>query len=270
MVLLAIAIVVALLITIVLPLVAGFLLNKRTGVAWRVVSYGALGYFITQVLMTLIFSGFTALVNNGILNISDQAFANWQLVLSILIGAVIGVLIRWAGMKFIKEDLTTLKAAYGIGVGYGGVESVLLVGLPLLTTFISMVGNIDIDPQTTTLDPEIVRQIEELWQVNPLIPLAGSLERISAFVMHIAVTILILQFFKRNKPIWLAAAIGLELLMNGLVIGLSQIGLSYGWIILVSAILMAGNVYLLYRLGAFNIKASKDNEPLRDGSSIDP
>jgi len=262
MVLLAIAIVIALLITIGLPIAAGFLLNKRAGVAWRIVMYGALGYFITQALLTLVFSGFTYLVDNGILTLSDRAFLIWQLVLSVLLAAIIGVLIRWVGMKTIKEDLNTLKGAYGIGVGYGGVESVLMVGLPLLTTFITMVSNVNIDPQTTTLDPAVAAQIEQLWQVNSFIPLAGALERISAFIMHITVTILILQTFKQNNRIWLAAAIGLEVLVNGLIVGLSEAGLEYGWIIFVSVLLMVGNVYLLFRLGAFNLEGFGRKEEL--------
>jgi uncharacterized membrane protein YhfC len=269
MVLLAIAIVIALLITIGLPIVGGILLNRRSGVAWRVVMYGALGYFITQALLTLIFGGFTSLVDKGILVLSDQAFLIWQLVLSILLAAVIGVLIRWIGMKTIKEDLRSLKAAYGIGVGYGGVESVLLVGLPLLTTFVSMVSNINIDPQTTTLTPEVAVQIEQLWEVNPLIPLAGSLERISAFIMHITVTVLILQVFKRDNPNWLAAAVGLEALVNGLIVGLSEAGLEFGWIVLLSVLLLAGNVFLLYRLGAFNLKGFGKKERLDRNTTSD-
>ncbi len=262
MILLAIAIVIALLITIGLPIVGGFLLNRRSGVAWRVIMYGALGYFITQALLTLVFSGFTALVDNGILSLSDQAFLIWQLVLSVLLATVIGVLIRWLAMKYIKEDLNTLEGAYGIGVGYGGVESVLLVGLPLLTTFVSMVSNMNIDPQTTTLDPAVAAQIEQLWQVNPLIPLAGSLERISAFIMHITVTVLILQVFKRENVVWLVAAVGVEVLVNGLIVGLSEAGLDYGWIILVSVLIMAGNVYLLYRLGALTLMGFGKEEEL--------
>jgi len=260
MILLSAAIVVSLLIMIVLPIGTGFWLKKRAGVSWRVMMYGALAYFITQSLVTLLYSGFAALVENGTLALSDQAFLIWQVVLSVLLGAVLGVLVRWAGMKYVNEELDTREAAFGIGVAYGGIESIMMVGLPLLTTFISMVGNINIDPQTTTLDPEIAAQIEQLWQVNPFIPLAGSLERLSAIVMHITVTILVLQVFKRKKPIWLAAAISLELVVNGFVIGLSEIGLDYGWVILVAVVLMGGNLYLLYLLGAFNLGMNKDQE----------
>jgi len=253
MLLLSVSIVVALLITIAFPIAAGFWLKRKLGVSWRVISYGLLGYFIVQSLLSLLLNGTATLVDNGTIPISEQGFIILQLVLSVLLAAVLGVLIRWMGMKYLTEKLDTLEAAYGIGVGYGGAESILLVGLPLLMTFISMLSNMNIDPQTTTLDPGVVAQLEELWQVPFYFPLAGSLERIAAFVMHITVTVLILQVFKRKNAIWIAAALGVELVVNGLIIGLAQLGLDYGWVILLTILLMAANGYILYRLDALKL-----------------
>lgn len=251
MVLLIISIVLALLITIGLPIAAGFWLKNKLDVPWRIISYGALGYFVVQSLVTLLFSGFSSLVNNGVLALSDQGFLTGQIILSVVLGALLGVLVRWAGMKYLKEDLNSLASAYGVGVGYGAAESIMLVGIPLLMTFITMLSNMNIDPETTTLDPAIVAQLEDLWQVSPLIPLAGSFERIAAFVMHITVTILVLQVFKRHNSIWLAAAVGLELLVNGLIVGLSEAGVLFGWVILIAMVLMVANLFILYHLKAF-------------------
>jgi uncharacterized membrane protein YhfC len=168
-------------------------------------------------------------------------------------------------MRFIKESLVSMEGAYAIGLGYGGIESLIGVGLPLLMTFISMLNNINIDPQTTTLAPEVVSQLEALWQTQPFVPLAGSLERIAALVMHITVTVLVLQAFTRKNNTWLAAAFGVELLINGMILGLAEAGLAYGWVILIAVILMAGNLYLLYRLQAFDVKVPKlVDDPAQD------
>lgn len=255
MVLLSVAIVIALLITIGLPVGAGFWLNKKWGVPWRIVSYGAMAFFIVQSVVTLILFGFNALVQNGILTMTEQAFARWQVGLSLLLAAVIGVAVRWAGMKYLKtENLSEQKPAFAVGIGYGGAESIILVGLPLLTTFYTMLTNINIDPATTTLDPAVAMHVQQLWQVPVSIPLAGSVERLSALVMHLTVTIVLVQVFLRKNKLFFAAAVGVELLVNGLVIGLSQAGLDFGWVILISVVLMAGNIYLLYWLKAFQVK----------------
>lgn len=260
MILLSISIVIALLITIVLPIAGGLWLKNKFQVPWRVVTYGAFGYLILQALLTLIMSGFSYLVQNNLLNLSDRALFLTQIGLRILFGGVLGVILRWAGMKYLKGNLDRLEPAYSIGVGFGGMESLLLVGLPLLTTFITMLTNINVDPQTSALDPAVLIQIQDLWQVSFLVPLVGSLERIAAMVMHITVTILIFQVFKRNNTWWLAAAIGLELLVNGLIAGFSEIGLRYVWLILVALVLMIGNLFILYRLQAFKFALSLSEE----------
>lgn len=249
MALLSIAIIISLLVTIGLPIGAGIWLNKKLGFAVRVITYGVLGYLLVQVLITLSLGGFAAFFEEGI---SEEAFTTVQIGLSIFLGALLGVLIRWAGIKFIREDLDNLASAYGIGIGYGGIESILLVGLPLLTTFITMLSNRQIDIQTTTLDPAVITQLEELWRVPAYVPLIGSLERIAAFMMHLTVTVLILQVFTQKKIIYLAAAIGLELFVNGVVVGLTSAGMAYYWVVPISTGLIVLNLFLLHRLRALD------------------
>lgn len=251
MVVLNIAIIIALLITIGLPIVAGIWLNKKLNLTWRVITLGALGYFVVQALVTLLISGLAALVDNGVLVLSNSAFIVVQLTMSIIFGALLGVFVRWVAMKYYRESLSGLNAAIGIGLGYGGVESIIRVGLPLLMTYITMLSNISIDPQTTQLAPELITQIETLWQVSAWVPLAGSLERIAALVMHITVTMLIWQCFIRKNRLWLGTAVGLDVLINGSIVGLAEAGLAYGWVVLIASLFMAGNLFLLYQLKIF-------------------
>jgi len=253
MVFLSIAIVIALLVTIALPIAAAVWINKRLGVGWMVLMYGAIAYFIVQIFSLLTFSGLLALVENRTLALSDRAFIILQLFLSIVVAVLFGVTIRWLGMRFLKEDLQTVETAFGFGLGYGGIESVIMVGFSLLTTFISMLSNINIDPTSSSLAPEVIAQIEQLWAVPAYIPLSGIVERIATLVMHITVTILILQVFKRKKTIWLLAAIGDELLVTVITTSITELGLGYGWLALASVILAAGNIYLLFRLHAFDL-----------------
>jgi len=273
MILLSVSIIIALLITIALPIAGGLWLKSKFQVPWRVVTYGAFGYLVLQALLTLVMSGFSYLVQNEMLELSDQALITAQIGLRILFGGVLGVILRWAGMKYLKGNLDRLETAFSIGIGFGGMESLLLVGLPLLTTFITMLSNINIDPQTSTLDPAVIIQIQDLWQVPFWVPLVGSLERIAAMMMHITVTILIFQVFKRQNNWWLAAAIGLEVLVNGLIAGLSETGLSYAWLIMVALVLMGVNILILYRLHAFDLAMSLNNEesdsPSKIGEELD-
>jgi hypothetical protein len=52
-----------------------------------------------------------------------------------------------------------------------------------------------------------------------------------------------------------------ELVVNGLVVGLSEAGVANGWLALISLVLGAANVYLLIQLKAFDLKPWKELEP---------
>jgi uncharacterized membrane protein YhfC len=261
MILLGSSIVFTLIVVIGLPIAAGFWLNKKLGVPWSTITYGVLGYLMVQAAVSIIYTGMNTVIEGWNTAAADQNFLLSQILFSVFLGALLGVIVRWLGMKKLKYE--NRKSAYGVGVGYGGAEGIMLVGLPLLMTFITMVSNLNIDPQTTTLEPEVIRQLEELWALEFYIPLATAIERFSALVMYITSTMLIYQVFKKNNLIWLGAAFGLEFLINGLVVGLSEAGLHYGWVILLVVLLMAGNIYILYRLKAFDF----DVTPLEEESS---
>ncbi len=254
MVWLGFAITIAILVTIAFPIGVGFWLNKKFHIPWRVLSYGVMGYLIMQSVVSLILSGISALVANGTLALSETGLTTLQLILNIALAAVLGVVVRWAIVKFFPEKLETLEAAFGIGVGYGGAESVMLVGLPLLVTFVTMLTHLDYQSASAGLEADMVSQLEALWGVSPLVPLAGSLERLAALVMHLTVTVLVFRYFLLTKKVYLLAAMGVELVVNGLVVGLSEAGLAYGWVILISVLLMGGNLFLLWKLNAFSLK----------------
>jgi uncharacterized membrane protein YhfC len=257
---LGLAITIAVLITVVFPVGVGFWLNKKYQVPWRIFTYGVMGYLVMQAVVALILSGVNSMVVNGTLVLSEAGLNTLQLVLNIVLAAVLGVVIRWAIVKFFPEKLDTLEAAFGMGVGYGGAESVMLVGLPLLITFITMLTHLDYQSPSAGLDPDMVSQLAALWEVSPWIPLVGSIERLASLVMHLTVTMLVFRFFLLQKKVYLLAAVGVELAVNGLVVGLSEAGLPYGWVILVSALLMGGNLYLLWKLDAFSLSTFEQGE----------
>jgi uncharacterized membrane protein YhfC len=254
MFLLGVSIVIALLVSIVLPVAGAFWLNKKLGIRWKVITYGVLAYFIVQSLVTLLLSLFVVIT----IRIYEQNYFWLEIGLHVVLSAVLGVFLRWAAIRYIKEPLDNLQSAVAIGLGYGGIESMMIMGLPLLVTFISMLSN---------FGSELVA---EAWAMSPLVAFAITLERLSALVMHILATVLILQVFKRKKIIWLAAAIGVEILFNGLIVGLSESGVHFGWVVLSALLLMIGNLYLLFKLHVFEMRIPTDqNLPDLEETSLD-
>ncbi len=117
MVLLSIAIVVALLITIGLPIGVAVWFNKKHHVPWRYFSYGALAYFLAQAIVITI-DWLFALGWKWHFALTEQTLYVLHQI-SVLLTVVIGVLFRWLGMKYINEDLRTLRAAYALGLDLG-------------------------------------------------------------------------------------------------------------------------------------------------------
>lgn len=248
MVLLGISITVTLIIVIGLPIAAGFWLYKKLGVSWKMFSYGALGYLLVQVLVSFLYSALVRLILNWNTLGENQTYLLSQILVNVFLVALLGVVVRWLGMRYLK--LESLESAFALGVGYSGAESIMLVGIPLLTTFVTMLSNLNIDPQTTSLEPAVVDQLNELWALEFYVPLATVVERIAAFVLHITVTVLIFQVFRKKNPIWLGAAFLLEFVTTGLTVVLAEAGVHYGWVVLLGVVLMGGNLYLLYYLKA--------------------
>ncbi len=92
-----------------------------------------------------------------------------------------GVLIKMGGDVFLKKNLTTLICLCD-WLGYGGAETLMIMGLPLLTTLIGMIQNIG---------DELVA---EALKLSPPIPLGISVERLTFLVPHcLTVTMLIFQ-----------------------------------------------------------------------------
>lgn len=242
MYLLGISIVIALLFTIALPIVLALLFNKKSGGKWKVTMYGVLAYFVVQSLLTLVMSLLVILVENEKIVIAEQVYRWLELGLHVLFAAIFGVAIRWAAMRYMKEGLDNLPASIGIGLGYGGIESILIMGLPLLVTFINMLRFVGDD------------LVVEAWSMSALVPIAIALERLSAIILHLNVTVLIFQFFKRKNIWWIVAAIWLEVLFNGVIIGLAESRFHEGWVMLSSVLLMLGNLYMLYRFRAFDFQ----------------
>lgn len=260
MIALSIMIVLTLIVTLGLPIAAGFWLKRKLNVSWRIITYGAMAYFVAQSLLTLLLSGVNALFGQAELTLSENPLL--MIVLSVVLAAVLGVIVRWLGMKYLKnEALDRLAPAIGVGLGYGGVETIILVGVPMLTTFVTMMSNLNLDPLTSNLDPGIIAQLQELWQTPWYVPLAASFERLSALVMHLTVTVLILQVFLRRQWYFLLAAIAVEWVSNGMILLFSEMGLGYGWLIALSIVMLAGNGYLLYRLKAHQVEPIEESAP---------
>lgn len=104
---------------------------------------------------------------------------------------------RWIVMKLFMKDRHRLNDGIAFGIGHGGIEAVLFVGL---SSFAILIMNSSPSPAGNVF--------------------AGGVERIFAMISQIAFSVMVLKAVRLKKPLWLLLAFVLHSVLDaGLVIG---------------------------------------------------
>ena len=123
-------------------------------------------------------------------------FASNALLFSIIGGLSAGLFEetgRFIAFKFILKKYGKKETAITYGIGHGGIECMLLVGVNYITYFIyaAMLN------KGQALDPSIADAIGQiLSSATPLTAIAVCLERIAAMLAHISLSILVFASVK--------------------------------------------------------------------------
>jgi uncharacterized membrane protein YhfC len=119
---------------------------------------------------------------------------------------------RFLTYRFVLKERTA-KSAVMMGLGHGGIESILLVGLSLVGTLVvyAALGSGHGLGMTAEQQQLAASQFESL---TPLLALAGGVERLSSMTVHVGLSMLVFQCFVRGQRRWLWLAIGFHALSN--------------------------------------------------------
>lgn len=203
--------------------------NKKQGVisAWFL---GAAGFFVTQmVVRTTILS---------LLSTQEwyMAFAQNYYVVYVLILAFTAGLFEFAGrfaVAKIMEKNLTYKRGFAAGLGHGGIEAMVIVGMTYISNlvYVAMINSGSFDTiveQTAALgaDTTGLYQIKTaLIDTVPTTFLLAGYERILTMIAHVALSLIVVYYVK-NKEVWKGAVICISLHtmldgVSGLISGLS-------------------------------------------------
>ena len=250
-----VACVITLLVSLVLPSVVliGFAVkNKKQGIvsAWLL---GAAGFFVTQILIRLPIltvlqsqSWFAAFAQN---NLFIYAFG---LAFTAGLFELVG---RFAVAKLLEKKLTW-KRSLAAGLGHGGIEAMLLIGMTYVNNLIYIVminsGYFDtLIAQTAGLGVD-VSQLElirtQLVGMAPAMFLLAGFERLLAMTGHTAMSVLVCYGVAHKKVgICVLLCLGIHTLMDltaGISLVLSQ-NIAYPVIYAILAVMAAVSVVIL-------------------------
>lgn len=135
---------------------------------------------------------------------------------------------RYIIMNLFMKDRHCLLDGISFGVGHGGIEAILLVGINAVVTLL----------MASAL-------------VNPNDMIFAGTERISTMICHIAWSVMVLKGISTKKPIWLIVAFVLHWVIDTGVVLLLQAGtttFAIEIIIAVFAVFMLGFIFYEIRL----------------------
>ena len=249
----------AITIQVVVPLVAGWVAVRRLGVGWRFFWYGALVFFVSQMVARL------PLVQVGQVLLQDALSSTvvqwiWIVVLSFSAG-LFEEGGRWIGYRWLfRPEERTWRPAVVYGLGHGGLESmVLIAGLGVL----SLVGLLAMtSTDLSQLQPEQREAVQALVAAvaaQPAwFPLLGAWERLSAMTIHVGLSLIVLQAFRRASWVWLPVAILVHGTVN--VVGLTVLrlvgGMTPAGLVLVEVVIMLMAIAVLW--GGLRLRDRED------------
>jgi len=211
---------------IVLPFVLAVYLTRKLKTEWRLFGVGVVTFILSQVFHIPFNTWIlTPLMEKLGLSITQSGIR--LLIVGLFYGLSAGLfeeIARYVGYRVSIKDERDWKSALMFGAGHGGLESILVGILSLLTLIqlISLQGT-DLSTVVEAEYLELARaQVEAYWAAPWHMILLGALERLIAICFHLSATILVLQTFRRNNILWLVLAVGWHTFLDAVAVIASQ------------------------------------------------
>jgi uncharacterized membrane protein YhfC len=239
----AVGLAISALIALFAPVAAAFAVHRRTGASFRYFALGAAVFFVSQVVLRFPWQiPLSVYVQKN----PSGALRNAFLVFSALTAGLFEEGGRWLGYRFFIKKERSWRVGVMYGLGHGGLESILLVGVTLagsLVLYVCLTRGIPIPIGPDKL--ELLRhQFSGLTTARSLL---GGIERLFALCLQVGFSLVVLQAFLRNQLRWLAYAIALHFIVDlAAVTAAMRVGPLFGEI--VAGAFAAGFLVLIARL----------------------
>lgn len=237
------------------PLVLAWIVRRKLGVSWKYFWFGALVFLVVQLLTRIpVVVALQATVLAPILKASNTFVWIWLVILALTAGLFEEVG-RYLGYRmFMRREEKTWNKAVMFGLGHGGLESMILVGGALSLTVVNVLvtSTLNLNSLPVAEHTLIVKQFATL-NAQPLwTPLVGAWERLWTLPVHVALSVVVLQVFRRHNIAWLFLAIGVHACFDFISVAIPQIwGSTASVALMLEGTIMVGgliSVWIIWRL----------------------
>lgn len=255
---------ISILLMILLPILLAALFHRRYQAPWLLFGIGTLTFIGSQVVH---------LPLNELLyrwNILPKTFVDtegiplWQV--GLLLGLTAGLCeetARAAGFWLLKT-FRKLDDGVLMGIGHGGVESMIFGGVLTAATVSSLIPMIGSDLSSLNLTADqlsaLTVQLDALSGAPLLAAASPLLERLLAMTLHVILSVMVLQAFRKRNAAYYVAAVVYHMLVDAGAVYLS-VNVSNHWLVELAfaGIILPGVVWLalLWRAEAHPKHASQ-------------
>ena len=158
------------------------------------------------------------------LQLIDVSNEGWGLVRLALFGGFSAGLFeetaRYLTYRFWAKDARSWRDGISMGLGHGGIESILLGVLLAVNTYVLFAiqdGRFQLLVGPDEM-PLIEQQIAAMVNASPPILLLGAVERFLTIIFHLSLSLMVLRVFTDGSLKWLAAAIGWHAFGNAVIV----------------------------------------------------
>ena len=251
--------VVATIFAVVCPFVLGTIARKKLAVGWKYFWFGVLVFLVFQLLTRI---PLVIVLADTVLApvLRTSTVFNWiWLVIEAVTAGLFEEVGRYVGYRlFMRRETKTWSKAVMFGLGHEGLESIVMVGvvnvLALLNIAIISVINVNNLP---IAQRQVIHQLVASINAQPIwFPLLAAWERFWSFPLQVALSVIVLQVFRRSQIRWLYLAILLHALIDFLDLAIPQ---AFGQSITVK-LLIDGMVCVFGLIGAWIIWRLREPE----------
>jgi uncharacterized membrane protein YhfC len=210
---------------IMYPLILGGIARKKLAVGWKYFWFGALVFLVFQVLTRLPLAIVLQDTVLAPLLRSSTAFTwIWLVILTVTAG-IFEEVGRYVGYRlFMRREPKTWSKAVMFGLGHEGLESIVLVGGAHVLTLlnVAILSAINVTSLPAAQRQAILQQFAAINAQPIWLPLLSAWERLWSVPLQVALSVIVLQVFRRHQMHWLFLAILLHALIDFLTLALPQ------------------------------------------------
>jgi uncharacterized membrane protein YhfC len=198
---------------ILVPFGLGYSLRRRLGVSWRWFFVGGVLFIASLIRFPL-----NRYVSSAVLMGGYGGTLTTFILLAFpsLTAGIFEEGARYVAFRYVIDE-HSLENGLMYGAGHGGIESVFIVGINVLTLGVLMLFKPALIP-TPILDSILFSPA--------YLPLVGLYERLGAMTLQIGLSVMVLEYFRRKDVRYLVGAVALHFLVDFVALATMR----YGWI----------------------------------------